>query len=199
MHAALPHADWRPLVAALANPHCRLVFAQIVVGESPDSIGADLGPTRRRRTIDALVRSGLVREEAGTFEVCGDVLTDALAAGAPDRPAGPERFLDGDGRIDRYPTDLDERRALLLLLARKTVGEGEVIPERELTDRLTAVTDDPARLRREMIDHEVMERTRSGSEYARVRDDGHVDPDASATSGATAGGVSNQGSDEPSR
>ncbi|MGC5615879.1 DUF2087 domain-containing protein [Georgenia sp. Z1491] len=199
MRASPQHADWRPLIAALANPHCRLVFSQIVVGESAEVIGSDLGPTRRRRTLDALVRSGLVREEEGTFVACSDVFADALAAGASDRPQGPERFLDGEGRIDRYPTDLDERRALLHLLARKTIGEGEVLPERELSERLTAFADDTARLRREMIDHEVMERTPSGSEYARVLDNESADVVAGPSRCDTNGGGGDQGSADPSR
>lgn len=41
--------------------------------------------------------------------------------------------------------------------------------EAVLNDRLSAFSDDTATLRRSMVDDEVLERTASGSQYARVR------------------------------
>lgn len=161
--------DWRPVVAALANPHSRRVFAQIVLGEDPGSVGRELSPSRRRHALGVLEGAGLVRDSDGTYVECGDVFAQLLAAAPRPARSGVERYLTGRGTIDRYPSDARERRELLELVARRTLEEGEVVSEAVLNDRLSAFSDDTATLRRSMVDDEVLERTASGSQYARVR------------------------------
>lgn len=160
--------DWRPAVAALANPHVRRVFAQVVLGTGTEMLGAELGRSRRRRAIDTLLAAGLVREVDGRVEEDPQAFTRVLAAGTRPRPTGPERFLDGRGRIDRYPTDARERRALLALVAEEVLAPGEVVTEAVLGERLARFGADTATLRRYLVEEELVERTRSGSEYARV-------------------------------
>lgn len=163
--------QWRAVVAALANPQVRRLFAELELGAPQETAGAEMGASRKRRALTSLRKAGLVREVSGNTVTNPEVFAQALAsAPLPERPTGVERFLRQDGRIDRYPADAAERTALLALLASRVLDFGEVIPEREITERLTRFTDDPAGLRRAMVDDEILERTRSGSEYARVVD-----------------------------
>ncbi len=94
----------------------------------------------------------------------------ALAAGGRARPTGVQRFLDAEGRIDRYPSGRADRDELLRWVAEHVLTAGEVVGEREVTDRLARFSGDPAALRRHLVDAGILERTRSGSEYALVAD-----------------------------
>ena len=162
--------DWRPIVAALGNADTRRVFAQVVLGHASDDIGAQLSPSKRKRTIDALVRAGIVFETPETLEVNEALFTKVLEA-TPARPPkeGVERFLDVEGRIDRYPANKTERGVLLARIAETVLEPEEVVNEAELNARLIRFTDDTAVLRRYLVDYNLLERTRSGSQYARTQ------------------------------
>lgn len=167
-HAAEP-ADWRPIVAALNNPYSRRVYAQVVLGQEADDLGAGLNPARRDRVLDSLVKAGLIVRDGDGYRESSEVFTDLLAAiPRPARPTGPERFLDGRGEIDRYPTNAAELHGLLTFIADQVLTPTEVVTEPELNGRLTHFTADTAGLRRHLVDAAVLERTRSGSQYARV-------------------------------
>ncbi len=124
--------DWRPLVAALANPHARWLWAQVVLGAEPEEVGAGMGASRRRRAVAALVDAGLLAEVDGRRVDRSDTLGRLLAAAGRPRPRGPERFLTGSGEIDRYPVDDGERRALLELVVTQVLEPEEVVSEAEL-------------------------------------------------------------------
>ncbi|NLF04470.1 MAG: DUF2087 domain-containing protein [Actinomycetales bacterium] len=157
--------DWRPVIAALANPHARELFAQVVLGHS--GAGEGLGAARRRNVVDALVKAGLVRAVGDQLEPRPEAFTALLATQVrPERSTGPERFLDAHGMIDRFPSNAAELRGLLALVAARVLAPGEVISEAELNGRLRVFTPDVALLRRHLVDHELLERTASGSEYA---------------------------------
>ena len=81
-----------------------------------------------------------------------------------------ERFVDGEGRIDRYPVQHGDRQALLEWVAARAFTAEDVLTERDVNERLEpfAPRGDVAVLRRYLVDHGVIERTRSGSEYALV-------------------------------
>ncbi|MFJ6678487.1 DUF2087 domain-containing protein [Microbacterium sp. NPDC091382] len=156
--------QWRPLIAALANDRAREVFARLTLGADADDALQDLSPSRRRHVVETLRRAGLItddlRADGGAF---GRVLASAPAA---PRPTGVERYLSRDGRLTGYPSSPNQRRELLTLLAHRALEPGEVLDERGLNQRLAALTDDVAALRRHLVDHELVERTRSGTEYA---------------------------------
>lgn len=165
----LGQQDWRPIIAALANPHTRRLFAQIILRDDPESAGGQRSPSKRRHALASLLQAGLVREADGGFIEDPDVFGRALAAACgPARPVGVERFLNGRGEIDRYPSNAAEHRALLEFVAERSLADGEVVSETELNERLAKFSSDTAALRRYMVDDEVLERTRSGSEYARA-------------------------------
>ncbi|ANF32064.1 hypothetical protein A0130_10605 [Leifsonia xyli] len=159
-------ADWRPVVAALANGDARAVWAAVVATGETD---AGLGAARTRRALDLLERVGLVRRVGDSVVADDGVFRNLLAASAAvrPRPTGVGQFLRADGRIDRYPSSADDRMALLRMVAESVLSDGEVVGERALTERLAERSDDPVALRRYLVDAGLVVRTRSGSEYAR--------------------------------
>ena len=160
-------ADWRPVIAALANRDARAVWAALV---ATGQVDAGLGAARARRALELLERVGLVRRVGDSVEADDAVFRSLLAASASSRPkpSGVERFLRPDGRIDRFPSSADDRMALLRMVAESALGDGEVVGERALTERLAQRSDDPVALRRYLVDAGLVVRTRSGSEYARA-------------------------------
>ncbi|MFD4960743.1 DUF2087 domain-containing protein [Microbacterium sp. NPDC058389] len=152
---------WRGVVAALLNPDLRAVLAEtMAAGPLPDA--------RRRRAIERLHELGLVRETAsGALEFDETAVRGILSDNPPVRPSGPTRFLGADGRIDRYPAQHAERDELLRWVAERAFGDAEVLTEQQTNERLSAFTGDAAVLRRHLVDAGLLERTRSGSEYAR--------------------------------
>ena len=160
-------ADWRPVIAALANRDARVVWAALVARGEVD---AGLGAARTRRAVELLERVGLARRVGESVEADDGVFRSLLAASATSRPkpVGVERFLRADGRIDRFPSSADDRIALLRMIAESVLGDGEVVGERALTERLAERSDDPVALRRYLVDAGLVVRTRSGSEYARA-------------------------------
>lgn len=158
---------WRAIVAALANDAARVAYARIVAGDA-DAAFEGLSPSRRRHVADTLVGADLVTEADGRWIADGEVFRAALrAAPAPPRATGPERFLDADGRIAQYPANKTVRGELLALIAERALRQGEVVAEREINERLASFTDDVAVLRRYLVDYGLLERTATGSEYAR--------------------------------
>lgn len=152
---------WRGIVAALLNPDLRAALAE-VMGDGR------LTPPRRERAIERLEQIGLVRRTAEGVEFDERMLRAALDANPPTTPAGPARYLDGDGRIDRYPVRADDRRELLAWVCERALAEEEILTEPQLNVRLSTFADDVALLRRHLVDAGLLERTRSGSSYARV-------------------------------
>lgn len=152
---------WRGTVAALLNPDLRAVLAE--------AIGAqELTAPRRQRATHRLIEIGLLRETADGVEFDEGFVRSLLAEQPKTRPTGPQRFLDGAGRIDRYPVQAEDLRELLHWVAAQAFAPGDVLSERETNERLTRYTGDVAALRRHLVDAEILERTRSGSEYALV-------------------------------
>ena len=156
---------WRPVFAALANETTRRVYAEIVLGALEP--GADLSPSRRRHALEALAKAGLIAEGAEGWEP-GEVFAEVLAS-APrsQRATGVERFLTAEGRIDRYPSRPREREELLRHVAARALEPGEVLGEAEVNERLSRFSEDTAVLRRHLVDFGFLERTASGSQYAR--------------------------------
>ena len=153
---------WRGVLAALLNPDLRSVLGE--------SMGTErLSDARRRRAVERLAELGLVRENAsGALEFDDAAVRALLAESPPAKPSGPQRFLTADGRIDRYPAQQGDRDELLRWIADRAFRAGEVLTEKQTNERLEPFTGDVAVLRRYLVDAALLERTRSGSEYARV-------------------------------
>lgn len=64
------------------------------------------------------------------------------------------------------PVSETDLRELLESIAPDLLAPGEVLTEAEMNERVARFTDETALLRRHLVDHGLVERTRSGSEYA---------------------------------
>ena len=159
--------SWRPVLAALANPDARAVYAQIVLGLTPEAAGLKIKDDRYAKIVQQLTRASLITVTEGHLAVNSETLPAILKeAGDATKAVGPERFLNRAGEIDRYPTNLDERTGLLVFVARQAIGTGEQLTEPEINARLERFDSDVARLRRHLIDYGVLVRTANGSEYS---------------------------------
>lgn len=153
---------WRGIVAALLNPELRAALAEVSTTPLTDA--------RRARSFERLTELGLVRPDGEGWVFTDAVLRSILDENPPVIATGPERFLDAEGRIDRYPLRDADRLELLQWVAQRALPPGVVWTESGVNDLLLpfAPGEDVAVLRRYLVDADLLERTRSGSEYARV-------------------------------
>ncbi|RWZ68744.1 DUF2087 domain-containing protein [Labedella populi] len=158
---------WRRIVGILANDEARAVYARIVLGEPVTEAATGLRERRLGRVLANLVDSGLVREDSGVLVATGDLFRSMLAAEPAQQATGVDRFL-RDGRIEQYPASAGERRELLEWVVAEAFAPGDELSEGDVNERLARFTDDVAVLRRYLVDHELLERTPSGSTYAPV-------------------------------
>lgn len=151
-------ADWRRVFGALANEETRRAYAQAILG-----LDSDLLPARREKALKNLQAAGLLTAEG---QIDDGVYARALAVGATRAPKeGTARFLDADGRIDRYPKNHGDRVELLQAVGAKAMKHGEELSELELTLRLGEFADDAVLLRRYLVDYGVAIRRPDGSAY----------------------------------
>jgi hypothetical protein len=152
---------WRGVIAALLNPDLRAALAEAMAADP-------LPEARRQRAVARLHELGLIRDSGSDgWEFDDTAVRGILSENPPVRRTGPERFLDAERRIDRYPSQQGDRDELLEWIVAHAFHPGEVLTERQTNERLAAFTGDTAVLRRYLVDAGFLERTRSGSEYAR--------------------------------
>ena len=153
--------EWRRVVAALANPERRRVYASLVLGTVPD-----VAPPRLARALAALSDAGLVTLSAeGSATVVEHAFSDLLALEPEVRREGIDRFV-LDGRITQYPAKATLRRELLEWVAGR-IPSGDH-SESALNELLAAFVDDFASLRRYLVDESMLERTPDGRAYRRT-------------------------------
>ena len=153
--------EWRRVVAALANPERRAVYAGLVL-DSP----VDVPPARQARARAALADAGLLTLHAdGSATIVERAFDDLLALEPEAKREGVQKFV-RDGRIERYPVKPTERLEVL----RWVVGELDAGPwsEASVNEALERFHPDVAALRRYLIDAELLERAPDGSRYHRV-------------------------------
>lgn len=155
MTVAEPDERWRGMLAALLSDDVRAVLGETAAPAS----GA-----RRDRAVARLQKVGLVVDDDGDVSFVGDTVRALISS--PPRATGPERFLDRDGRIDRYPATADDREELLLFIAQRAFSPDLVLTEADVGEALAsyAPAGDVAVLRRYLVDAALLERTRSGSQ-----------------------------------
>lgn len=158
--------DVRQLVAMLANARTRALYARVVLGET-DGVRCEQN-ARDRKGLLALMKAGLVvMTEDDRLTAPIEPIESLLRSFEPSPVRdGIDRFI-RNGRIEAYPTNQTPRRELLQWLVEKLLDEDEVLSERDVTERLDGHEIDAVTLRRYLIDEGLLERTRSGSSYAR--------------------------------
>ncbi|KRF30947.1 DUF2087 domain-containing protein [Yonghaparkia sp. Soil809] len=161
-----PAAEWRPIVAALADDDARPIVGALLAGGDAAEQLAALSPTKRARVVRVLTASGLAREHEGRLEARTEVFRELLRAAPVDRPTGIARFV-RDGRIEHGPSGASDRAEVMAWAADRAVGVAELADEATVTERLAAIFEDPAALRRYLVDADLIEWRRDGSQYAR--------------------------------
>jgi hypothetical protein len=162
-------ADSRRIAATLANPDMRRAYAEIVLGRPLDEVATGLNPARRKRVLRAILESGLAEMDSEKIVATGAIFKELLTQHpAPAVAQGVDRFLRPNGMIDRYPANPNDRRDLLFWIAGRTLSFEEILTEPEINERLREFSEDFAVLRRYLVDFEILERSSSGSSYARV-------------------------------
>ncbi|QCR20358.1 DUF2087 domain-containing protein [Agrococcus sp. SGAir0287] len=157
--------DWRPVVAALADPERRLLLARVTVEAARGlPLHPEAMPTADRRRLVALVRAGLVELRAGGAHPV-DAFTPLL--GSTSAATGIGRYV-SQGRIVGWPRRPSDRQAVLAWAADAVLAPGEEVDERTITDRLRALWTDPVLLRRDMVDAGLVARAADGSAYRRA-------------------------------
>lgn len=157
---------WRAPVAALAAPERLHLYGDIIArtAEGKALQRAELS-SRQLRALEALAKVGLVLEENGALVPDQRLFPELLAeAGAPVVDRTVTRFL-VDGRIRAYPRRKGDRRRLLEHVADSVLSPGAALTEREVTELLRRFTDDPATLRRYLVDEGIITRDAAGAEY----------------------------------
>ncbi|MDR6868422.1 hypothetical protein J2Y69_003038 [Microbacterium resistens] len=159
-------SDVRAMLACLANEDVARVFASIVLTGAPD---ADVTAVRRRKAVDALLRSGLITHTDSALMLNAVGIREALTGLTATSPRSDpsSRWFDPTGRIRQYPRRADERAELLSAVGEQLLAEDERLSEGELNDRLGRYTDDIPTLRRYLIVHGVLTRQTDGSAYWR--------------------------------
>ena len=153
--------EWRRVVAALANPERRAVYASVILGIAPD-----VPPARHTKALAALADAGLLTlHDDGSATIVERAFTDLLALEPEPKREGVEKFI-RDGRIERYPMKPVERLEVL----RWVIGELDDGPwsEASINESLERFHPDVAALRRYLVDAELLERAPDGSRYFRV-------------------------------
>lgn len=146
----------------------------------------DLKPSTVSHHLSKLTAAGLVSVEAQGHYHLYSLRTEALHARARTlgsaeglRALAPidgvddpfdrkvlTTFLDGEGRVERFPMKRKKLDVILRYALRLFEDDGPW-DEREVNGRLETLSDDTATLRRGFIDHGYMTRTTGGRSYRR--------------------------------
>jgi hypothetical protein len=166
------------LLAALSDPARLRVFAEIVLGEPADPEG-DSDPAEaqpREKAIARLESAGLIsrgenglRVETAAFQTALREVSRLLALRRSPVTSADGRVsaLFKDGRLTVIPRPGILRSQLLNAIATQVVPEGG-LSERELNERLAAIADDYAAIRRYLVDEGYLRRAPDSSVYWRA-------------------------------
>jgi hypothetical protein len=164
------------LLGALADPARLAVLSSIAsageAGRSLEDLVADFGSAGSvHKQVKRLLTVGLIERRGGTFVSCLDQLgaqsraSDELI-GDDDRVPGVARGAFRDGRLVAIPRR-GEARELALRYVSDRFAPGQTYSEREVNRLLLEVYDDPAALRRYLVDAGLLLRETNGARYWR--------------------------------
>jgi hypothetical protein len=155
--------NWRRVIAALANPSTRSVFAEIVARDA-----GEVSVTQREHAIEALASAGMIIADGDDeFVASTSLYKELLDADPVATKQGVQRFL-RDGRIDQFPAKPAERLQLLAWAVSQAVPADATLSEAEVNERLAELVDDVAVLRRYLVDAGLLARDADGRAYRRA-------------------------------
>ena len=164
--------QWRSVAAALADERRLRLYARVIVAAERGTPldGQDL-EAKERKSLAALQRAGLVSSGACDVQPVGGVFARLLASGKELPETSARRFL-VDGKISVYPRRQADRLELLHYVAGHVFesvpsppGEQPELNERGITERLAEYSNDPAAVRRYLVDEGIVMRNPEGSRY----------------------------------
>jgi hypothetical protein len=168
------------VLGRLADERRLRVLAAIVLGASRIADIAEqteLTEDETARALAHLVGIGLVRQGVGGLEVDLRVLAEAARAAStprarpaiegatPEQEAVVRNFVGPDGRLGALPAREGRRRLVLEWVANR-FEPGREYGEKEVNGVLLGIHDDPASLRRYLVDGGLLER--EAGTYRRV-------------------------------
>ena len=148
------------LVSALADPARLRLFGRICA--APDGLPAS-GDARTTKLARRLMAAGLVSLAQDRYRAVPEAFRDALAKPSAD----PVESLFSRGRLVAMPRPGQLRQAVFERLAEE-FAPGRRYTERNVRDRLSAIHDDHATLRRHLVDEGLLRRSDDGSAYWRA-------------------------------
>ena len=160
--------DPATLIGLLADENRLRVFAAVALGASTvDEIAqrSGLDETDVQAALPRLVGSGLVSQDGG-LHIPAEALQEAArrrperVRGATDATPDEQRILRNfvvDGRLVRLPARSAQKRVVLGYVARR-FDDDRSYEEREVNEVLRGFHDDPASLRRYLVDEGLLER-----------------------------------------
>lgn len=167
-----PPEQWRAVAAALADERRLRLYARVITAAERGTplAGQDLEP-KERKSLAALQKAGLVSSGVCDVQPVGGVFARLLASGRELPETSVRRFL-VNGKISSYPRRQADRLELLHFVAGHAFesvpappGELPVLNERAITERLAEYSDDPAAVRRYLVDEGIVSRNPEGSRY----------------------------------
>lgn len=168
------------VLGRLADERRLRVFAAVALGASSAAEiaeRAELSGEETARALAHLAGIGLVRQDKAGLRVDRGVLAEAARAAAtprrrpelegatPEQAAVVRNFVADDGRIRSLPARAGKRRLVLEWVAGR-FETGRRYTEKEVNGSLSSVYDDPASLRRFLVDEGFL--TREAGVYWRV-------------------------------
>lgn len=158
-----------PVLAALAHPVCREVFAQIELRSFDMAREEDAAVAK---ALTQLQRAKLVVLSRGGYQVNAGIFKELLNKEGSKQADGDEtvvKFM-REGRITQFPSKQAEREKLMRLVAAAVFSSGQRLTEDEVDERLEQYNEDTAFMRRYLVDNLIVARTNDGSEYWLVED-----------------------------
>ncbi len=158
-----------PVLAALAHPVCREVFAHIELGTF--QMAREEEPAVAK-ALTQLQRAKLVTFTRAGYEVNPGIFKELLHKDGAKQADGDEtvvKFM-REGRISQFPSKQAERDKLMRLVAAAVFSAGQRLTEDQVDERLEQFHEDTAFMRRYMVDNLIVARTADGSEYWLIED-----------------------------
>jgi hypothetical protein len=154
--------DWRRIIATLADPVRRRVYASLVL-----DIDVELSAKKRDQAVASLLAAGLLTATPDGPVVDESAFTRLLAGSPVVARTGVDRFI-REGRIEGYPSPPADCEELLRWARDRVLPDDLALDEPALNERLASITHDVASLRRYLVDAGLLVRDAAGREYRRA-------------------------------
>ncbi|MFC0582747.1 DUF2087 domain-containing protein [Micrococcoides hystricis] len=158
-----------PVLAALAHPVCREVFAQVELGTFQMS---EEDNPNVAKALSQLQRAKLIVLDKSGFSVNAGIFKELLNQDEAKKADGNEtvvKFM-REGRISQFPAKQNDREKLMRLVAAAVFSSGQHLTETQVDERLSRYHEDTAFMRRFMVDNMIVGRANDGSEYWLIED-----------------------------